>query len=124
MIKEKYKKTIINGTRHNGFPRIPVDYGYRDNTKFWYTPFHRPRSAKIPAGKGLDVEVVMYSADRIDDKIKFTKEACEKLVRVPRVFLNRVLLACVNWAKDNHVTLITDKHMDIINDKRSKEKSK
>jgi len=124
LIKEKYKKTIINGTKHSGFPAVPVDYGYRDNTKFWYTPFRRPRSAKIPAGKGLDVEVVMYSADRVDDKVKFTKEACEKLVRVPRVFLNRVLMACVNWAKDNNVTLITDKHMDIINDKRSREKNR
>ncbi len=100
-----------------------MDYGYRDNTKFWYTPFRQPRSVPIPKGKGLDIEIVMYSADRVDDKIKFTKEACEKLVRVPRVFLNRVLLSCVNWAKENDVTLITEKHMDIINDKRSKEKN-
>ena len=123
LIKEKYKHTILNGTRHCGFPTIPVDYGYRDNTKFWYTPFRRPRSAALPKGKGLDIEVVMYSADRVDDKVKFTKEACEKLVKVPRVFLNRVLLSCVNWAKENDVTLITEKHMDKINDKRSKEKS-
>ena len=28
------------------------------------------------------------------------------------------------WAKENNVTLITEEHMKIINDKRSKEKSK
>lgn len=123
LIKEKYKRTIINGTRAAGFPSIPVDYGYRDNTKFWYTPFRRPRSAKIPSDKGIHIDAVIYAADRIDDKIKFTPEACAKLVKVPRVFLNRVLVACVNWARENNVTLITDKHMDIINDKRSKEKN-
>ncbi|MCD6337230.1 MAG: hypothetical protein J7M01_03230 [Candidatus Marinimicrobia bacterium] len=123
LIKEKYKKTILNGTRYSGFPAIPVDYGYRDNTKFWYTPFRRPRSAAISKGKGLDISVVMYSADKIDDKIKFTEEACGKLVKVPRIFLNRVLMSCVNWARENDVTLITEEHMDIINDKRSKEKN-
>lgn len=123
LIKERYKRTIINGTTASGFPPVPVDYGYRDNTKFWYTPFRRPRSSKIPSGKGIHIDAVIYAADRIDDKIKFTPEACAKLVRVPRVFLNRVLVSCVNWAKENNVTLITDNHMDIINDKRSKEKN-
>ncbi len=64
----------------------------------------------------------MYAADRVDDKIKFTKEACGRLVKVPRIFLNRVLLSCTNWAKENNVDLITKEHMDTINDKRSKEK--
>ena len=66
----------------------------------------------------------MYAADRIDDKIKFTEEACAKLVKVPRVFLTTVLKGCVQWAKENDVTLITAEHMDIINDKRAKEKNK
>ena len=122
LIKEKYKNTIINGTKPGGFPAIPVDYGYRDNTKFWYTPFRRPRSSKLPTGKSLDIDIIMYAADRIDDKVKFTKEACMRLVKVPRIFLNRVLLSCINWAKENNVDLITEEHMDKINDKRSKEK--
>jgi hypothetical protein len=41
------------------------------------------------------IESVRYAADRIDDKIKFTDEACAMMVKVPR-----------------------------INDKRAKEKSK
>ena len=31
---------------------------------------------------------------------------------------------CVDWARKNNVTLITEEHMAIINDKRSKEKNK
>ena len=33
-----------------------------------------------------------------------------------------VLKGCVAWAKENGVTVITAEHMDIINDKRAKEK--
>ncbi len=33
-----------------------------------------------------------------------------------------VLKGCVDWAKQNGVELITAEHMQIINDKRSKEK--
>ena len=36
----------------------------------------------------------------------------------------KIRKGCVSWAKENNVTLITAEHMAIINDKRSKEKSK
>jgi hypothetical protein len=35
-----------------------------------------------------------------------------------------VLKGCVDWAKENNVTLIDETHMKIINDKRAKEKNK
>ncbi|MFO7840706.1 MAG: hypothetical protein R6V48_00865 [Fidelibacterota bacterium] len=123
LIKEKYRKMIIHGTKRCGFPRIPIDYGYRDNSRFWYSPFRMPRSEPIPKNKGVDVRVVMHAADRIDDKVKFTEAACGRLVRVPRIFLNRVLTGCVEWAKEHDVTLIQEEHMDLINDKRTKEKN-
>jgi hypothetical protein len=46
------------------------------------------------------------------------------ILGVPRVFLSVVLKGCVAWAKENGVTLITAEHMQIINDKRAKEKNK
>ena len=46
------------------------------------------------------------------------------VLAVPRVFLPLVLKGCVDWAKENGVELITPEHMQIINDKRSKEKNK
>ena len=49
---------------------------------------------------------------------------CYNIFRVPRVFLPLVLKGCVSWARENNVTLITAEHMQIINDKRSKEKKK
>ena len=124
LMKNKYYDTIINGVGASGFPPVPVDYGYRDSKNFWYTKFRRPISEPIPKNKGVGMDSVKYAASRIDPEVKFTDEACAMLVKVPRPFLNTVLKGCVKWAKENNVTLITEKEMQIINDKRSKEKNK
>lgn len=123
LMKEKQYNGIINGVKAGDFPRVPVDYGYRDSKNFWYTKFRRPIPELLPV-RETSVQSVRYAADRIDDKIKFTDEACAKLVKVPRIFLPTALRGCVEWARENGVTLITAEHMDIINDKRSKEKKK
>lgn len=124
LMKERFYHTIINGVHSGGFPRVPVDYGYRDNTNFWYTRFRRPVAQKIPAGREMDVDSVLFAANRMDPDIRFTKEACSTLVKVPRVFLRLVLQGCVDWAKENHVTLIDEQQMKIINDKRNAEKKR
>jgi hypothetical protein len=76
------------------------------------------------ANAQIQQESVRYAADRIDDKIKFSDAACERLLNVPRIFLPTALRGCVDWARENGVELITEEHMDIINDKRTKEKKK
>jgi len=123
LMKNKYYNTIIKGVTSYGFPNVPVDYGYRDSKNFWYSRFKRPISMPIPKNKGVGLDSVKYAASRIDPDVKFTDEACQMLVKVPRVFLNMILKACVQWAKENNVTVITEKEMQIINDKRSKEKN-
>ncbi len=123
LMKEKYANTIVDGIKAKNFPKVPVDYGYRDNTHFWYTPFTKPLSEPIPNVEGMALSTVVYAADRISDEITFTEEACATLVKVPRVFLNTALNGCVKWAKENGVTEITIEHMKKIQDKRSQEKS-
>ncbi|MDD3401378.1 MAG: hypothetical protein PHT58_07115 [Eubacteriales bacterium] len=124
LMKERFYNAIVNGVKASAFPHVPVDYGYRDSTNFWYTKFTRPIAMKIPAAKEADLTGVVYAANRIDDKVKFTEDACKMMTKVPRVFLKVALQGCVNWARVNGVTLITPEHMKIINDKRSKEKSR
>lgn len=123
LMKEKYYNAIVNGVRRWDFPRVPVDYGYRDSKNFWYTRFQLPIPELLPM-RQTTVSSVKYAADRIDDTVKFTDEACAKLVKVPRIFLPTALKGCVAWAKEHNVTLITAEHMDIINDKRAKEKNR
>ena len=66
----------------------------------------------------------MYAATRYDDSVEWTEEACAKLVKVPRVFLKRVLKGVVEAAKADGVTVITAEFMDKVRDKRSDEKNK
>lgn len=122
LMKEKYYNAIINGVTAGAFPKVPVDYGYRDSTNFWYTKFKRPIRQGIPAGKEADLQSVIYAANRIDPDVQFTKEACQMMVKVPRVFLKLALKGCVDYAKENDISLITEETMKVINDKRSKEK--
>ena len=123
LMKKKYSDAIINGVRGKDFPHLPVDYGYRDSKNFWYHRWNWMH-AELLQMRQASLESVRYAADRIDDKIKFTDEALMTILGVPRVFLSTVLKGCVDWAKENNVELITEEHMKIINDKRSKEKSK
>ena len=124
LMKERYANAIIGGVKAKDFPKVPVDYGYRDSANFWYTKFRKPRKEPIPEGKGVDLKSVRYAADRLNTDVKFTDDALETLVKVPRVFLKLVLQGCVDWANENGCKTITAKEMQIINDKRSKEKKK
>ena len=127
LMKEKYYNAIVHGVTKKDFPPVPVDYGYRDSTNFWYTPFPRfkkPIAEPIPAAKEVDISSVRYAAERCSDTIKFTDEALQNFVKVPRPFLKTVLNGCIDWAKENNVTLITEEHVKIINDKRKQEKNK
>lgn len=123
LMKEKYRNAIINGVKPSSFPRVPVDYGYRDSINFWYTKFSRPLAEKIPAREG-DVKSVVYAASRIDPDVKFTDGACARLTKIPRVFLKAALTQMVKIAKEENITLIDEKALDIINDKRRQEKKK
>lgn len=83
LMKPKYYDAIINGVTGKSFPAVPVDYGYRDSTNFWYSKFVKPVPEKIQAKEG-DVKSVIYAAERIDPSVKFTPEACAKLTKIPR----------------------------------------
>lgn len=127
LMKDKYYDAIVNGVKSNSFPNVPVDYGYRDSTNFWYTQFpriKRPIAEPIPEAKAMDISSVKYAANRIDPNIKFEEDALKNFVKVPRPFLKTVLKGCVDWAKENGVTVITNEHVKIINDKRNAEKRK
>lgn len=121
LMKDKYRDSIINGVKAKGFPRVPVDYGYRDSTNFWYTKFSRPYPEKIQAKEG-DVNSVIYAAKRIDPTVTFTDEACALLTKIPRVFLKAALTQMVEIAKSENISVIDPDAVKIINDKRRQEK--
>ena len=121
LMKEKYYDAIVNGVKAKNFPPVPVDYGYRDSTNFWCSAFKKPFPEKIQAKEG-DVNSVKYAAKRIDPEVTFTDEACAKLTKIPRIFLKAALTQMVEIAKSEGISVIDEAALEIINDKRRKEK--
>lgn len=121
LMKKKYSDAIINGVKAGAFPKVPVDYGYRDSTNFWMSRFRRPFPEKIQAKEG-DVNSVIYAAKRIDPEVTFTEAACAKLTKIPRAFLKAALTQMVQIAKSEGIAVIDEDALKIINDKRREEK--
>ncbi len=119
IMREKWKKSLFSG---KGFPRLPIDYGYRNNTNFWMTRHSRPYSIPIPKSKGITVDAVQYAADRTDPSIKWETEACAKLVKVPRVFLTAAIKSVNSIAAEEGVLIVTPEIVEKARDKRDKEK--
>ena len=123
LMKEEYYDAIVNGVNRKNFCPLPTNWGYRDSKNFWCSDYEKPIAVGIP-DKEVDITSVRYAADRLNTDVKFTDGALKMLVKVPRPFLKLVLQGCVNWANENNCKVIDEKEMNIINDKRSKEKSK
>lgn len=119
LMKPKWKDALFKG---RGFPRLPVDFGFRDNIQFWFSRHTKPYRLKVPGSKAAPLEAVCYACTRFDPAIKWEKDACAKIVKVPNIFLKRVIGGVVAAAKEEGITIITPEFMDRVQDKRKQEK--
>lgn len=108
LMEEKYADNLKNGLTRTSFPNVPVDYGYHDSKNFWYKKFKGilPVAEKISDSNAASVESIMYCAERLDTKVRFTKEACEMYVKIPRPFLKAALLQIAEIAEKNGIDVI------------------
>jgi flavin reductase (DIM6/NTAB) family NADH-FMN oxidoreductase RutF len=120
VMQEKWRDHLFNGSR---LPRLPVGYGFRNNAHFWFTNGPRPYRVSIPDEKAVSTNTVQFAAERVDPDITWQEEACAKLVKVPRLFLTRVIKGCIEAAKAEGVTEITPEFLDRIRDKRSQDRN-
>jgi flavin reductase (DIM6/NTAB) family NADH-FMN oxidoreductase RutF len=119
VMKRKWRDALLKG---KGFPRLPIDYGFRDNAYFWFTRGARPYRLDIPQEKGITTDAVKFAAQRIEPDLPWQEEAYAKLVKVPRVFLTRVIRQIIEEAKAEGVAEITPEFLDRVRDKRSGER--
>lgn len=103
LLKKKWKDNLEGGG--TTMPAAALTYGFRGASKFWFGEVQEPYSLPIP-DLGPRVEVVMYEANRLDDEVRFTTEACEQLTGIPRAFLRQALQGIVAVAKQRGVTNI------------------
>lgn len=119
VMHEKWKTALAAGGE---FPRLPIDYGYRDSLHFWFTKGSKPYSVDIPKGRGVNADTVLFQANRIDPAVTWEPAACAELIDVPRIFLKTVLAGCVDSAKKRGVTIITPAFLHELRDKHPAEK--
>jgi len=120
VMKSRYKKALLEGTKD--FPKVPIDYGFRNNAYFWFTQASKPYKLSIPESKGVDISTVRFAAERTDPDIEWTDEACEKIVKVPRVFLSKVIRSVNEKAREQSKDKVTAEFMDYVRDKRAEDK--
>lgn len=114
-MKERWALSLRKGGK---FPSMPVDYGYRDSKNFWFARHGSPYSEPIPRNKGIDVNTIIYEVQRLPYNVEWEPEAYEKLVRVPRIFLKRILISISERAVSEGVKKITPELLDSYNQKK------
>lgn len=115
LLKESAKELLDNG---QAMPQMPIFYGFRDGTGFWFAEHKEPYSIPIPKTKETSKQSVFYLANRIDADVRFTEEACAKLTGIPRPFLKTALTQIVDAAKEGGTSLIDPDVLDRINAER------
>ena len=121
-MQKKYKEAIVRGMDDKSFPPLPIDWGFRDNIYFWFAEPKKPYKVRIPEDRGTSLNTVTYAAKRFDPEITWDDAACEMIMNVPRVFLNRVFKGVVEQAKAEGITHITPEYMAKVRNKRNDEK--
>ncbi len=115
LVKERWIGKIDgSGDR---LPNAPLTYGFRGASTFWFAQAQPAYKLPIP-DLGPKSEVVMYEANRLDDEVRFTWDACEQLTGVPRAFLRQVLQGIVKQAKARGVTQVDEAFVRQLNAER------
>ncbi len=98
-------------------PHIAMTYGFRGGNTFW---FGEPQTAyKLPIpDMGANHDLVHYEANRLDDEVRFTMEACKQLSGIPNNFVRTVLEGIVKQAKARDVTLVDEEFVLALNKER------
>jgi flavin reductase (DIM6/NTAB) family NADH-FMN oxidoreductase RutF len=96
MLRESFKEKLDH---RDEFPDMPISYGFRGGSEFWFARHEKPFHYPLPRGKELEPEYVFQVANRLDPEVHFTHEACAALVVIPAPFLEPALGVFVTKAK-------------------------
>ncbi|MFQ5635707.1 MAG: hypothetical protein ACE5G3_10320 [Gammaproteobacteria bacterium] len=115
LLKSRWKDNLEGGG--TTMPDAALTYGFRGASKFWFGEVKEPYALPIP-DLGPNHEVVMYEANRLDDEVRFTMDACKQLTGIPKAFLRQALQGIVAEAKKRGVTDIDLEFVQKLNAER------
>ena len=116
LLKESVKQKLEAGEE---FPDMPISYGFRGGNEFWFTRHTRPFHIPVPRELGPKHGEIYYMANKLDPEVRFTEEACKKLVGVPKAFLKIALKGIIKEAKENSVSMVDEAFMEQVNAQRT-----
>lgn len=103
LLKESVKKKLDN---RREFPDMPLSYGFRGGSEFWFTRHSQPFYIPVIRSKGSEYGQIYYMANKVDQQVRFTEDACKKLINVPKLFLEVVISGLIVEAKKRHISMI------------------
>ncbi len=115
LVKEKWMG-LIDGSGDE-MPRIPMTYGFRGGSTFWFGETQPAYKLPIP-DMGANHELVHYEANRLDDEVRFTMDACRQLTGIPNTFVQNVLRGIIKQAKERGVTNVDEAFVIALNKER------
>ena len=98
-------------------PHIPLTYGFRGGNTFWFGDSKPAYKLPMP-DMGANHEIVHYEANRLDDEVRFTMDACRQLSGIPNAFVRNVLTGIVKQAKERGVTNVDEDFIIQLNKER------
>ena len=116
IMQERYAEYLKNG---EGFPTLPVDFGFRDSKQFWFSKHSHPYAEPIPKSKSVNTDAVQYQVERMEGEVKWHPDSYKKLVKVPRIFLKMIISKINDAAEKEGIDLVTPEFLDKVNEKRS-----
>jgi flavin reductase (DIM6/NTAB) family NADH-FMN oxidoreductase RutF len=98
-------------------PHIAMTYGFRGGNTFWFGEPQQAYSLPIP-DMGANHELIHYEANRLDDEVRFSMEACKQLSGIPNTFVRNVLEGIVRQAKARGVVHVDEDFIIALNKER------
>jgi hypothetical protein len=117
-LKSRFREGVEEG-RH--FPSMPIVMGFRAKGEFWFAEHLPPFAVQPPKVPGTEVQSVIYLANRLDEAVRFTDQACAALTSVPRPFLQTALEQVIIAAKKKGVALVDAAFLDAFNRDRKQQ---
>ena len=116
ILVDEYWMDFVDGSGDK-MPRIPLTYGFRGGSTFWFGETQPAYKLPIP-DLGANHEVVHYEANRLDDEVRFTMEACKQLSGIPNAFIQNVLTGIVKEAKSRGISDVDEDFIITLNKER------
>jgi len=115
LLREKYEAGVEDGDL---FPNMPIFFGFRARREFWFAEHGQPFPISLPKVEGMEGQSIYYLANRLDENVRFSREACEQLKGIPGPFIKTALKGIIAIARNKGIDTVDETALRAINAER------